>query len=593
MSSIATCPQCAAQLAVPETASASDQAQCPECRAEFSLAAGDLRYLSAAKIVEPVETAPPEDLLAPTEPAWEEPSPVVELPEAPPSEAVSPEAELPETPLPETPLPETPLPETPLPETPLPEISLPESPLPETPLPETELPQDMRTADTILSTSTLSGWEERLRTAINSTEAESSDETEIAEPSATEESLLEKSPKFEFEMDPPAESPTGNVASPASNLPEAGEWFEPTPKLSSEETQEAAVQPPVDNPPMATKPAAPMQRRTKNSLLKRATVVVLFGAAGIVLGQYALLWLRGPSADYLHIAQFVPRAIFPTAQQQILAPQISTEEHEEHLVSNDTQSEEPPIEQPAEQLPAEEKIEETIAETSSVEREAATRIDPPEVTRDDHVQPATVQLPEVGPSPEPSLLPSTNTSAADFKQLLGTGHDSAQALVDGDLSTRESFRAMGHAFMALCQLAERIDFVHAANLDEDAQDQALSARALFRALAKQSATQDDLALIASRWWQHQARSNQGIFLVGRIQDVETMGSHTLCQVAIVHAAESTLVPVLLPTGAAYQVGEQIGVVGTIVGEPGSVIPGFTADLPQLAVAVDSFSVPAE
>ncbi len=56
---------------------------------------------------------------------------------------------------------------------------------------------------------------------------------------------------------------------------------------------------------------------------------------------------------------------------------------------------------------------------------------------------------------------------------------------------------------------------------------------------------------------------------------------------------STLIPVLLPTGAAYQVGDRIGVVGTIVTEPRTVIPGFTADLPQIAVALDSFSVPTE
>jgi hypothetical protein len=151
---------------------------------------------------------------------------------------------------------------------------------------------------------------------------------------------------------------------------------------------------------------------------------------------------------------------------------------------------------------------------------------------------------------------------------------------------------MGHAYMALCRLAERFDFVHAANLGDDARREALSAQSLLRTLAGEKAARYDLALIASRWWQHQARSNQGVFLVGRIQDIEAMGSRTLCQVAVVYAQESTLIPVLLPE-AAYQVGDQIGIVGTIVTEPRTVIPGFTADLPQIAVALDSFSVPTE
>ncbi|MCH7752390.1 MAG: hypothetical protein IH898_09590, partial [Planctomycetes bacterium] len=288
MSSIATCPQCAAQLAVPETASASDQAQCPECRAEFLLAEGDLRYLSVAKIVEPVKATPPE-------PEREEPPLAAELPEAE---------------------------------------------LPETELPQAAFSEERRAADTISSasssTSTLSGWEERLRTAIDSTEKELAGEPEIADPPASEESSLEKSPKFEFEMDPPAESPTDSSASATTKLPETRDWFESTPEQTSEEPQTATVQAPVDDGPTAIKRAAP-PRRTKNSLLRRAAVVVLFGAVGIVLGQYALFWLRGPSADYLHIARFVPPAIFPSMESQVFTPQIAAEEH---LASNDAPSQE-------------------------------------------------------------------------------------------------------------------------------------------------------------------------------------------------------------------------------------------------------------
>ncbi len=531
MSSIATCPQCAAQLAVPETASAGDQAQCPECRAEFSLAEGDLRYLSVAKIVEPIETPLPADSPAPTEPELEMPSPVEEL-----SEISSPEpAQLADS------------------------------------LPETELPQDVRTAETILSPETLSGWEERLRTAIDSTETDSSSKPETADSPEAEQPSLENSPEFDFEMDPPAESPAESFAPAPTNLPETGEWFETNPGQTSEEVQAAG--------PTAVKRAAP-PRRTKNSLLRRATVVVVFGAVGILLGRYALLWLRGPSADYLQIARFVPRAIFPSAQPQVFAPQIAAEDH---FVSNDAPSEEPLDDEPAENL---------LAASEPVEREPVAPVEQPVVTRDDSVQQATVQLPEVRPSPKPSLLPSTNTNASDFEPLLATAHEAAQTLVDGNLSTKESFRAMGHAYMDLCQLAERFDFVHAANLDDDARSQALSAQALFRALSKRSAARSDLALIVSRWWQHERRPNQGIFLVGRIQDIEALGSHTLCQVAVVDAAESTLIPVLLPE-ATYRVGDQIGVVGTIVAQPRTVLPGFTADLPLLAVAADSCSVSAE
>lgn len=551
MSSIATCPQCAAQLAVPETATTSDHAQCPECRAEFSLAEGDLRYLSAAKIVDPIEIPP-----APIEPKLETPAPAAKLSEVP--------------------LPDAPMPETPLPVTPEPVAELPEAPLP-----ETEPPQDMRNAETILSPSTLSGWEERLRVAIDSTETQPSDEPEIVDSPTAEESSLEESPKFEFEMDPPAESLADSFGSTATELPETGEWFEPTSEQTSEESLTDVAPATADDAPTANKRAAPVRRSVKNSLLKRAAVVVMFGTVGILLGQYALLWLRGPSADYLHIAQFVPRAILPSAQQQVFAPQISAEEH---LVSDETPIEEPEIEQPVEKL---------LASAEPVERELDSPAEPPVVTRDDAVQPATAQLPEASQLPEVSLLSSTHTTPAEFDQLLRSAHDSAQTLIKGDLSTQESYRSKGHAYMAFCRLAERIDFIRDANLDEDARNQASSAQSLFRTLAGQTAAQNDLALITLRWWQHPTRTNQGIFFVGRVQEVETMGSHALCQVAVVHAAESTLIPVLLPMETARQVGEQIGVVGTIITEPHTVLPGFTANLPQIAVAVESFSVPAE
>jgi len=554
MSSIATCPQCSAQLAVPETASASDQAQCPECRAEFLLAEGDLRYLSLAEIVEPMKATPPEDPPAPTEPELQETSLAEELPK---------------------------------------------SEMPEAELPQGALSEERRAADTISSasssTSTLSGWEERLRTAIDSTEKEIAGEPEIADPTASEESSLEKSPKFEFEMDPPAESPADSSASATTKLPETKDWFETTPEqaaseqTASEQTieesrttavqttavQTTAVQTPAEDARAATKRAAPLRRRKKNSLLKRATVVVLFGAVGIVLGQYALFWIRGPSADYLHIARFVPRAIFPSTRSPVIAPQISPEER---IVSDNGPIEKSEIEEPAQEL---------LAQT-----EPAPSARPPAVTHDDFVQPATGHLPEAGQSLEVSPLPPTNTTPTDFERLLAGAHDSAPALVEGDLSTQESARVKGQAYMALCRLAEHFDFVREASLDDDTRSLALSAQSLLRATAGQTAARNDFAWIVSRWWQHQARPNQGVFLVGRIQDIEAMGSRTLCQVAVVHAAELTLIPVLLPD-AAYQEGDQIGVVGTIVTEPRTVIPGFTADLPQIAVALDSFSVPTE
>jgi hypothetical protein len=42
----------------------------------------------------------------------------------------------------------------------------------------------------------------------------------------------------------------------------------------------------------------------------------------------------------------------------------------------------------------------------------------------------------------------------------------------------------------------------------------------------------------------------------------------------------------------YQAGDQIGVVGTVVAEPRTVLRDFPAEVPQVVVAQDSFVVPA-
>src|SRR5690606_1740507 len=52
MSRVATCPQCAAQLAVPDLATSGSRASCPYCNTEFALA-GAIRELRSLSLVEP------------------------------------------------------------------------------------------------------------------------------------------------------------------------------------------------------------------------------------------------------------------------------------------------------------------------------------------------------------------------------------------------------------------------------------------------------------------------------------------------------------------------------------------------------------
>jgi hypothetical protein len=529
MPSIATCPECASQFALPETASASDRAECPECGTELVVADAHQRRLPVARILEPP-------------------------------------------------------------------IEVPAEPEPEEPVPVPEFSPAFRSAETISSdSSAMSGWEERLRKAIDSTASEPFGER-ASEATESDAASLDNAPEFEFHMDPPLESPSQSFSATPTELPDARDWEEELPAVGSLELPAAAPTTVAPKPaPAAPEPAPvepsttavlPKRRSRKSSFVKRAGVAVVFGLIGLVLGQYALLWLRGPSADFLHLAQIVPPAMMPTPTSPVMPPQNASAGESPQSVADESAADESlaTASEPSEVPPLESPPPETAQSTPEVS-DVAPPLGPPPVTRDDAVEPATVELPNT------KLLPATHTTFAEFAELVASAQAAVPVLVSGDLKTSESAHAKGHAYMAFCRLAERFDFVNELGLAADAQHEASLAQALFRTTAATVAPQNDFAVIVTRWWQHLKRPNQGIFLVGRIQDVQTVSEHTLYQVAVVDQSESTLIPVLLDT-TTYQVGDQLGVVGTIVAEPDKVLPNFQANLPQLVVAQDSFVVPA-
>ncbi len=55
--------------------------------------------------------------------------------------------------------------------------------------------------------------------------------------------------------------------------------------------------------------------RRKRSLARSLVLIVVAGLFGSASGYYALLWLRGPSIDFLHVAQYLPPAMLPSSFQ--------------------------------------------------------------------------------------------------------------------------------------------------------------------------------------------------------------------------------------------------------------------------------------
>jgi hypothetical protein len=245
----------------------------------------------------------------------------------------------------------------------------------------------------------------------------------------------------------------------------------------------------------------------------------------------------------------------------------------------------PPVEsdpEPRETSPVE-KIARQLAESKPEEEsELAPPVAPP-LLEDDEVEPALAEI------EAPPLLPVTNTTPAEFAELAAAARSAVPTLLSGDLKSQESARAKGHAYMALCRLAERFDFARDLALGPEAEREAARAGALFRTAAASAAAQRDFAFIITRWWQHAERPTQGIFLTGRVEEVEPIGDLTLYHVEVALPDEKTLIPVLAER-ATFEEGDPIAVVGTIVANPRQKLRDFPLNLPQLAVAQDVFAI---
>lgn len=491
MVSIGTCPQCAAHLALPESATGADHAQCPECRAEFLIAEADQRWLSAATLLDPVD---PSGKISPAE--------TVE-PIASDFDSQHLESQHLKT-------------------------------------PQTSVP------DLGVGSALLSGWEDRIKTAIETTGGtiggEVAGTSETFTPVAAEESpqvpemvTPETAPKFEFKLDPPAESDSIDSAATATiNL-----------KMSPE-------------PPPR-----------KKSLARLAATAIAPGVVGIFLGLLSLLWIKGPEADYLNLTAYLPDAMLPPTSKPETQNMVV-----EQLAVVGSQTKHSPDAPPSQKSLIGKQ--EPIAEN----KEPAGR---PLLARDESVRPATAEL------ATNRTIPEVIASAEQFHQTLEAARSAAPGILEGDLTTRDSIARKGKAYMAMCRLAEQFQFVNQPKLSNGGETDALLAKSLFRSMSAEATAQRDLAQITARWWEHAARTNQGIFLIGRIQNAEVVGAQTLCSMVLGPEGEATVIPVLLDRFP-YHMGDQVGVVGSIVAQPGRKIPGFNSPAQQIVVAHFSYDL---
>jgi len=576
MANIATCPKCARQLGLPPALASADRVECPECHAAFSL--GDTVQISlpVARLLDPTEHyAAAGGSIAGDSPGEAQAALVDSIADA-----------------------------------------------------------------TIEGTAPVRSWEERLREALardgSAREAAShplAAGSEVSEVSpAPDESRIADAaasspPNFEFELDPT--TPTDldkdrrrlKASLPASYLdesPTAEPDVEPTNMRSktladfaavadipAQEMNPSSAPPPAaknvantatsttestiaDDLPnevsngvvrpeavedVATEPSEMIeqwvpQRRAEGRGVAKVAAFAIGPVAGCLLGLYGLLWLQGAKADYVGLSRVLPAALLPSGlsaelteagADSVLAKSSALEENLNAAAAASLQA--------ARQLPAK----------SQQELEA--------IRRDEAVIPASAARSEA--AEVNAVAPADRSKVDQFNKLVDAAAAALPDFVAGDLSTDESIKRKGQAYVVLCRLAEHFDFAQHPGLAPAMQAKARQAAQLYLQATRQANYRQDLSHIAARWWEYRQRPSRGIFLAGHVGQTVSVESGTLCWVKLGRQATVPEIPVLFKHQG-YQTGEQIGVVGSVISSPSDLPAGFSG--PQIVKADYDFQL---
>ena len=301
MARLASCPQCNQELLVPGETSGDAWAKCPECRAFFQLNDTVSRELPAALVVE-TDSLEADAQTAPTVADISSSATWSDASGAEPEPSKAPELDA-----------------------------------------ETLVVEPQSTDDLQAAAQRIDAWFRSAKTlpdvppiTDNETEPGSPDENaESSDATATDEtieigasSLDDMGTPADMEFEDSLELSQGTATWDDSKHMErlladiegpTADELAPAAETSADSEYEGARVQSGDASSAADMPKFVSQvggtRRRKRSLLRTLVMVAVAGVIGSGLGYYALLWLRGKSADFLDVAQYLPPAMLPAEFQ--------------------------------------------------------------------------------------------------------------------------------------------------------------------------------------------------------------------------------------------------------------------------------------
>jgi hypothetical protein len=315
--------------------------------------------------------------------------------------------------------------------------------------------------------------------------------------------------------------------------------------------------------------------RRQKSLLRTLATTAASGIVGLALGYYALLWMLGPTGDFLHVAHNLPSAVLPAEFQSESA--LRPVERGPAEPTNDT------FASASEETDAPDTAEQT-SYTAAADDRYGTTIEPSS-TGDQPPLPfeAATAAPlsrgdETGVG---RIANAPSYSADELAVALQAAQEEQPKLVAGSLDDGPDIRrAKGFGYLKLCDLAQKLAFVDTTTRADYASALVTDAERLLQQTLADEHTRGEVARIVPVWIDSPHRKHGGVFFAGSPRQSAEKG--TVVEYQFDLDANASVI-VLLPPAGAEQLADSskpIGIVGWIVDSPAKLVNGYTGDAPQ-------------
>jgi hypothetical protein len=334
----------------------------------------------------------------------------------------------------------------------------------------------------------------------------------------------------------------------------------------------------------------PQPGRRKRSALRTMVGAVAGAPIGLAIGYFALLWWKGPSADFLEVAKYIPAKFLPSSfvsaaprDENVVTTRPESVAAEPAAKDSTAESANMPasFEAPVKPLAGKPGGEDDRYATSPRSGTAAPEyVKTPKSAQE---EPRRFAPPAAAPlsGDEAHIIGAPLFTVAEFAATFAQAEKAQAGLVDGDLSDPAVRKQKGLSYKQLCDLAQVVTFCDDSSTPDRLKELRQNADELFQKILSTAHARDEVAKIAAIWIDSPYRKHGGIFMAGTVRGGEIAGDSYEYQLTTEGGGElQLLLPRPIDTHVAAA-GQPVGIVGSIVDEPAHKVSGYAGDSPRV------------